>query len=317
MGQSWQPDASGGFLAAPELSAKVRHASQPLMKFRQMTRKEPGFGMHKSNTFLFDRISNVATPGGTIAELSQMPETNYTISQGQLIVTEYGNSVPWTGKLEALAKLDVDSITTKALKNDMAKTLDKAAGAQFQLAPLTYVPTGTDVAPTFVFETTVTTTATRNVQSFDVRRIIDEMKGVYFVPPYDGENYICICSIGFGAKIKEDTAGAGWVEAAKYGDPERLFAGEIGRYYGCRFIEESNVLSNTLADTTFAGEAVFFGEDPVVEGVAVPEELRAKIPTDYGRDKGLAWYYLGGFKLTYETAVPGELKVIRVWSAPL
>lgn len=312
--QSWQPDSSGGFLASKELSAKVRHASQPMMKFRQMTRKEPGFGMHKGSTYLFDRISNVNTQGGPIAELSQMPETDYVVSQGQLIVTEYGNSVPWTGKLEALAKLDVEDITVKALKNDMAKTLDQAAATEFQAAPLSYIPTGTDVAPTFSLETTVVTAATRNIQSFDVRRIVDTMKKPYLVPKFDGENYICICSVGFAAKIKEDTAAAGWVEAAKYGDPDRLFAGEIGRYYGCRFIEESNVLSDTLGTTAFAGEAVFFGEDPVVEGVAVPEELRAKIPTDFGRDKGLAWYYLGGFKRTYETAVPGELKMIRVWS---
>jgi hypothetical protein len=33
----------------------------------------------------------------------------------------------------------------------------------------------------------------------------------------------------------------------------------------------------------------------VAEAIAVPEEMRGKIPTDYGRSKGVAWYYLGGF----------------------
>ncbi len=30
-------------------------------------------------------------------------------------------------------------------------------------------------------------------------------------------------------------------------------------------------------------------EDTVAEAIAVPEEVRAKIPTDFGRSKGIAW----------------------------
>ena len=313
MGQQWSPAASGGYLANPSLSAKVRNAGQPMSRFRQFVRKEPGFGKGKSDTLLFDRIANVTTGGGTITELQNMPEDSYVISQGSLVVTEYGNSVPWTQKLDALAALDVNNITTKALKNDMVKTLDRACGALFRAAPLSYIPTGTTGTPTATFQTTVATAATCDVQTFDVRRIVDKLKKS-FVTPYDGENFICICSIDFAGKIKEDTNGAGWVEAAKFGDPDRLFAGEIGRYYGCRFIEESNLLSNTLGTQTYSGEAVFFGEDPVIEGVVIPEELRAKIPTDFGRDMGLAWYFLGGWAATYTTSVAGELKTIRVWS---
>jgi hypothetical protein len=40
----------------------------------------------------------------------------------------------------------------------------------------------------------------------------------------------------------------------------------------------------------------------VAEGVAVPEEMRGKIPTDYGRSKGIAWYYLGGFGIVHTLA---------------
>jgi len=79
----------------------------------------------------------------------------------------------------------------------------------------------------------------------------------------------------------------------KYGDPERLFSGEVGRYYGVRFIEENNYLVNTIG--TNRGEAVIFGADAVMEGVTVPEEVRAKVPTDYGRSRGIAWYALLGW----------------------
>jgi len=34
----------------------------------------------------------------------------------------------------------------------------------------------------------------------------------------------------------------------------------------------------------------------------VPEEMRGKIPSDYGRSKGVAWYYLGGFGIVHTLA---------------
>lgn len=312
MGQTWAPDSTGGYLANDVLSKKIRHRSQPLMRFRQFTREEPGYGKGKGDTVLFDRIANVAVGGGTISELAKMPEDSVSISQGTVTVNEYGNSVPWTGKLETLSSFSVDSIIGKALRNDMAKVLDDAVGTEFQTAKVKAVTSGTDIAPTTTFETTLATTANRDAQAADIKNIIDEMKSTYLTPMYDGQNYMCIGSVGFARALKDDPD---WEDAAKYGDPERLFSGEIGRYYGCRFMEETNVLANKVgAAATYKGEAVFFGEDPIVEAVAVPEELRAKIPTDYGRDKGLAWYALLGWSLTYDTGTAGESKIVHLTS---
>lgn len=314
MGQQWSPDSTGGYLANDVLSKKIRHAAQPLMKFRQFARSEPGFGKNKGDTVLFDRISNVVTGGGTINELQKMPEDSVTISQGTCTVDEYGNSVPWTGKLDALSSFDVNGIVGKALRNDLAKVLDNAVGTEFQTAQVKAISTGTDVAPSTTFETTLATTATRHVQAADIKNILDEMKSTYLVPYYGaGMDYMCIGSIGFLRGLKDDPD---WEDAAKYGDPERLFSGEVGRYYGCRFMEETNVLANKVgAAALYKGEAIFFGDDPIVEAVAVPEELRAKIPTDYGRDKGLAWYALLGWSLTYDTATAGEAKIVHLTSA--
>lgn len=310
-GQTWTPDSSGGFLANGYLSKKLRYSSQPLMRFRQFTRKEPGYGKHKGDIVLFNAISNVVIGGGPISELSKMPEDSFVISRGQLTVQEYGNSVPFTGKLDALSEFEVDSIIMKVLRNDMARVLDGAVGTAFQTAALKAVPTGTAIAPTTVFETTLATTATRDAQTADIKNIIDEMKSVYFIQPFDGENYMCVCSVGFARTIKDDPD---WEDAAKYGDPERLFAGEIGRYYGCRFIEETNSLTNTLGGTAFKGEAVFFGEDPIVEGLSIAEEMRVKIPMDYGRDLGVAWYGIMGWALSLNVATPGNLRVIHFTS---
>ena len=44
------------------------------------------------------------------------------------------------------------------------------------------------------------------------------------------------------------------------------------------------------------------GGDTVTEAIVLPEEIRGKIPGDYGRSRGIAWYYLGGFGLVHPDA---------------
>lgn len=310
MPQFWGAVAQGGYLANPDLSKKIRHASQPMLRARQFVRAEPGYGKNKSDRILFNRISNVVTGGGPINELEKMPEDQFQISQGQVIVNEYGNSIPYTGKLEALSEFNVDNIVQKALRNDMAKILDGAVIDELQTSMVKSIPTGTVAAPTTTFDEdgTVSTAATRDTQAFDIKEIVDRLKSTYLTPKYDGENYICLCSVGLARALKDDPD---WEDAAKFGEPERLFSGEVGKYYGVRFVETTNDLTNTLGTTAFKGEGIFFGEDPIVEGVAVPEELRVKIAVDYGRDPGIAWLYLGGWSLTYDSAAAGENKSIH------
>lgn len=98
-----------------------------------------------------------------------------------------------------------------------------------------------------------------------------------------------------------------------------IFNGEIGRYENTRFVEQTNIVKGISTDgasgTAWASgnDWIFFmGEDTVAEGVAIPEEMRAKIPTDFGRSKGVAWYYLGGFGIVQTAA--SESRIV-VWDS--
>ncbi len=312
MGQQLVTDSLGGYFTIQKLSEEMRYVAQPLMKFRQFVNIHEALGANKGSTVFFDKVSNVGTAGGTLVETSTMPETEYTVSRGTMTVTEYGNSVPWTGKLETLAKFDVENITTRTLRNDMAKVLDSAAGVQFKANSVKYVVL-TATTGTLTTAGTAGGTAAGNINAYHIRQIVKRMKKTN-VPYYDGENYICIASVEALDGIKADTAASGWVEASKYGDPERLFTGEVGKFHGVRFIEETNYLSNLLGSGTQYGEAVFFGGDAVVEAIALPEEIRVKVPTDYGRAQGCAWYAILGFKVMWTQVADGEDHIVHVTS---
>lgn len=82
--------------------------------------------------------------------------------------------------------------------------------------------------------------------------------------------------------------------------------GEIGRYENVRFVEQTNIAKSAWSQAK-SDWAFFFGEDTVAEGIVIPEEMRGKIPSDYGRSKGIAWYGLLGFGITQTAAAQARI----------
>lgn len=313
--QQWAVSTLGGYLSNNELSKRMRFVSQPSMKFRQFVEWKNAKGSNKGDKLYYDKAQNIQTQGGTLVETNTMPESYFPTQQGTLTITEYGNSVPWTHKLEKLAELDVNSTIVQTLRNDMAKTLDSGAAAQFTSASWKYVCYGTATS-SITTNGTFTASATSDINAYHVRNIVKYFHVNNIQPYANGDYYICIASPQALDGMHGDTGTGGWVDVSKYTQHvDQVFAGEVGNYHMTRFIRETNVLSNNIGSGTAFGEAVFFGADAVAEGVAEPEHLRAKIPADFGRDQALAWYFLGGWQKIWSESVDGEERIIHVKSA--
>jgi len=244
-----------------------------------------------------------------------MPETNFTILQGTMTITEAGNSVPYTGKLDDLSVQPVTEIINKVLKNDATKYFDISAHAEFNKCLLRVVPTGGTTTDAVDLTTDGTATATNNVAmgKDHVKAIVDILKERN-IPGYTGDDYYSIAHPSTLRKFKNDLETVHQYTSEGFG---MIMNSEIGRYENCRFVEQTNIPKGGAAnsttwnastktadawDNTKSSWAFFFGDDTVAEGIAVPEEMRGKIPTDYGRSKGIAWYYLGGFALVHAAA---------------
>ena len=304
MSQLFSVDSLGGFLNNDELSLKMRFRSQTTQRFRQFTEMEPAAGAGKGDKVFFNKISNISTSGGTLIETNTIPKSNFTITQGTLTMTEYGVAIPYTQKVRTLSEVSVPDSVRKVLENDMGVVLDSAAAVQFQASD--YVATIVDTATTTFGTASAPLTAQgADMSDKNVRDIIDEMKKLNILR-FDGQNFICIAATNairglydfFEAKAQLTTMAP-------------LMVGEIGTYYGCRFIEETNFLSNVTGTSSTNGEAIFFGADAVREGIAIPEEIRIDIPSDFGRDQGIAWYALLGFKKVWDFGDDAETRIIR------
>lgn len=321
-GQIWATNSLGGFFYSLNLSDELREALQPMSRFRQFCDMGDAAGKQKGQTWTWDVVSNVATAGGTLVETNTMPETQFTITQGTLTVTEYGNSVPYSGKLEDLSKFPVRKPVMQALRNDANKTLDKGAYAQFYLAPIRVTPAGTaGTATDSIALSTGTATITNQValNAGHVKAIVDVMKERN-VPAYSGDDYMVLAwpttYRGFKNQLES-------LHQYTESGIKLIFNGEIGRYENCRFVEQTNVSKGITATgasgTAWTGGksdwAFFFGEDTAMEGVVDPVEMRAKIPTDYGRSKGVAWYALEGFALAHTQAMGDSEGRVFMWDS--
>ena len=176
----WAVNSLGGYMYSRQLSNVLRMAVQPLVKFRQFSdvRDASQQGKKKGDLFTWDVFSDVATPGGVLIETNTMPESNFTIVQGTLTMTEAGNSVPYSGKLDNLSKFPVMELIQKVLKNDAVKTFDRLAWTQFNQTLLRVIPVaGTDTAAVTLYTNgTVTGTNTVAYNNAHAKSIVDLMK---------------------------------------------------------------------------------------------------------------------------------------------
>jgi len=295
-------DSGSGYLSNPTLSDEFRTSLQPLSRFRQFCDVEAAIGKNRGETFQWNVYGDTADDGGELQENLPMPETNFAIGQGSVTIKEYGNSVPYSGKLESLAEHDIRKIIFQTLKNDANKTFDRNAAAQFDNTLLRYVATG---ATAYNLDTdgTPTGNSDNDLSNTHVKQIADLMQE-RSIPVFDGEHYVCIARPTTLRALKDDLEALHMYTAEGW---NRVMNGENGRYEGIRFVSQTNIASEAWANGK-SDAAYFFGADTVTEAVACPEELRAKIGDDYGRGKGIAWYAIGAFGITHADATSAETK---------
>lgn len=313
---TWRFDAPTGVFKNHEMSSSLRVAAIAEARMMQFVKAEPGYGKKKGESITITRLSNLTVPtSGKLTEGVRIPEDALTITTVAITVSEWGRSVPFTSFSEDLSMFNVENMVQKALRNQMAITMDNAAAAAFKSSSVK-IKAALDGVASIVFDTdgTQSTTSVANLNVYHVEEIRDYMKTTLRIPSYEGGDYVCLASTKALRGIKRDP---NWEVWHKYTDPEAKYNGEVGRIEGIRFVEINNTsaLSGSLGTGSVLGEAVFLGEDGVVMAVAQDPELRAAMAGDFGRQKAVAWYGILDFGVVWDTANAGEARIVHVNSA--
>jgi N4-gp56 family major capsid protein len=310
---TWTYDAPSGTYKNFDLSEQLRFAAIAQTKFNQFVRPEAGYGRKKGESVTISRVSALTVPTtGKLTENSLIPEDNLTISTKAITVSEWGRSVPYSSLSEDLSMYNMENIVQRTLRDQMALVMDNAAAASFTGSDAKIVATPTGPASiTYATNGAPGATASNNLNVFHVEDIRDYLFGTLKCPAYEGDDYICLLATKAKRGIVSDP---NWEMWHKYTDPAAKYNGEIGRLENIRFIEVNNfsALSNSLGTGSVLGEAVFFGADAVVMALVQDPELRAMIPRDYGRSKGVAWYGIAEWGVVWDTANAGQARIVHV-----
>ena len=185
---------------------------------------------------------------------------------------------------------------------------------------LRYVATGAS-AKTFTTDSTVTATNSSVLNSYHVRKMRLELEKRN-VPTWDGD-YVCIASLEAMESLEGALESTNQYTESGY---KKILSGEVGRLHGVRFVKDAFATRFTYDSTArtatakswtngLALDAYMFGKPTIREVVTIPEEIRMKVTTDYGRSKGMAWYGLFGWKIEWDTTGGADSRIVKFDSA--
>lgn len=320
--QIFATNSLGGNLATTKLTKMLRHRSQPRTRFRQFVEVKERWGAKKGTTLLIPKQGNLSTSfSRSLAETATVPQESLTYGQASVVIQERGTSVAYTEFLDLVAEYDVPEALDRALNNDMVKDLDGVVATVAKATELIAVCNQTN-STVFTSNGTATATASVQLSGPNVKDIVDYMKQRN-IPPYDNNgNYICIGSVGAlrGVRDSMETVGqyaAFTAEDFAKGTFFKPFNGEVGRYYGVRFIETNHAtaLSESVGASSNKGQAIFLGADALYEVIGRPEEVREGVPADLGRDRRLGWIITAGWARPWNFTNDVDQRIVFVTSA--
>lgn len=289
-------------------SKEIEFKAMPILRFLQFAKQKTELGTEPGLKIAMMTYNNLKR-GGALKEGTRMTAQALSSTMKHITVGERGNAVSVSELSLKSSFTDIMADATNLLARDVAITLDcELRDALLNGVTNTiYGRAGkTDAKVTARHELTETKT-------LSVATIKDavEILATNNTPKFDGNYYVCFVHPHQSRELRDDNA---WIEASKYGAPEQLFNGEIGRIDDVRFIE-TTIMPNGVApegDEAYSAElrvgagslgsenkvdvfqSVLFGEDTFGYAIGLPVELRDNGVTDFGREHALAWYAIWG-----------------------
>lgn len=312
------PDATvlnlGDTLVHTVYSREIEFHALPNMRFLQFARTRTELGTEPGLTISMLTYDNLKR-GGAIEENKNIATQGLSGSTKQITVTEFANAVSVSEKLIRSAFTDVMADVTTLLGRDYATVIDCLL-RDTALSGTNIVYASKKDGTKVTARADLDATATLKVSTIkDAVEILSTANA----PKFAGLSWICFVHPHQSRNLRDDSA---WIEASKYGAPEQLFTGEIGRIDDVRFIE-TTILCNGAAseddpaydkdlvkgNTPEGGDtanpvnvykAVIFGDAYYGVAYGLPVELRDNGTEDFGRKHSLAWYAILGTGLLHD-----------------
>jgi N4-gp56 family major capsid protein len=287
-------------------SKEIEFKAMPIMRFLQFAKQKTELGVEPGLTISMMTYNNLKK-GGALTEGVRLQTQALSSTMKQITVGERGNAIAVSELALKASFTDIMADATTLLGRDVAITLDtELRDTVINGVTNTIYGRANSSATKITSRANITTS---NYLSVATIKDAVEILATANAPKFEGSYYVSFVHPHQSRELRDDSA---WIEASKYGAPDQLFTGEIGKIDDVRFIE-TTLMPNGAApvddpaykDTLVAGasgapattnvfQSVVFGEATYGYAIALPVELRDNGVVDFGREHGLAWYAIWG-----------------------
>lgn len=283
------------FASSTQLSNLIIPAYDRLVTFQ--LRETPSF-----RTLVDRRPVNVTNPGDTVhfTWYADLPTTETPLvetdtpahiaignpTRTSVTVNEYGTWVPKTIRLQKTAFTKPDLEIAELLARQQGDTIDNLVRAKMD-------------AGTNVLDATVL--ANQYLSADLVRRVRNKMRAKN-VAPRTGVDYVAHVHPDVTFDLMSESGQNVWATPHTYVDTAATYAGEVGRYSGVRFIENTRCKYTPAVGGASPAPATYlsyvWGQQALVEAVAVEPHTVIGPQTDaLRRHFPVGWYGFLGWSL--------------------
>lgn len=288
-----------GNLVVNAYDTYVRAALRSLPVMRSVADLRPVSMTNPGTTLKFSVYDNLTAATTALTEASDVtPVALGNPSQVTVTVTEYGNAVEQTEKVNLAAFSDIDTMIGDAIAYNAADTLDKlVATALTSGSVVKYGGTRTSTA-TLTASDVISTTMLRKAQTTLLEASAQ---------PRIGDLYTLFIHPRQAFDLRAETGSGGFVDIHKYTTENvgNLLTGTIGVLEGFQVVQTTRVPSAAEgASSATVYKAVAVGKEALLEANVYDVQTVIAPQIDILRRKSaLGWKYFGGWGIFRDAAV--------------
>ena len=288
-----------GNLVVNAYDTYVRAALRSLPVMRSVADLRPVALTNPGTTLKFAVYSNLAAATTALTETSDVtPLALANPSQVTVTVTEYGNAVEQTEKVNMASFSSIDTMIGDAIAYNAADTLDQLVA--------TALTSGTVVKYGGSRTSTATLTASDVLSTSMLRKAQTELLEAN-AQPRVGDLYTLFIHPRQAFDLRAETGSGGFVDIHKYTTDNvgNLLTGTIGVLEGFQVVQTSRVPSATSgASSARVYSAVAVGKEALLEANVYDVQTVVAPQIDILRRKSaLGWKYFGGWGIFRDAAV--------------